>query len=382
VTIITGAWLENPQTQTVFSMLTKAGHQAFAVGGAVRDALLDIAVSDVDIATDALPETVISLAQKAGLKAIPTGIDHGTITIVCGGDGFQITTFRKDIETDGRHAVVTFSRKITEDASRRDFTINALYATPEGRVVDPLGGLPDIAARRVRFIGLPEDRIREDGLRILRFFRFHAWFSDPFEGIDATALAACAGLADQLATLSKERIGVEMRKLLSAPDPAPSVASMSATGILARLLPGASAAGLAPLVHHEETVGLCVDWLRRLAVIGGQNMMENLRLSRSENRQLRLYLTETDSSRSLAEIAFRHDAKTAQTVELLRAVLFGRDVAPDLKKTTLRAEAMLFPVHAADLVGLSGAAIGARLHELQARWIASDFQLSKRELLK
>ncbi|NOX41734.1 MAG: CCA tRNA nucleotidyltransferase [Alphaproteobacteria bacterium] len=382
MTEVSGAWLENPRTQSVLSMLTEAGYQAFVVGGAVRDALLDIAVSDVDIATDALPETVIALAQEAGLKAIPTGIDHGTITVVCGDNGYQITTFRKDIETDGRHAVVTFSRTLAEDALRRDFTINALYATAGGHVVDPLGGLPDIAARRVRFIGLPEDRIREDSLRILRFFRFHACFSDPLEGIDATALAACAELADQLETLSKERIGVEMRKLLGAPDPAPSAASMSTAGILMRLLPGASTAGLAPLVHYERAIGLAPDWMRRLAVIGGQNMMENLRLSRSENRQVRLYLTGTASSRSIAELAFRHDAKTAQTVELLRAVSFGRDLTPDLIKTTLRAEAMIFPVRAGDLVGLSGAAIGTRLHELQTQWIASDFQLSKLDLLK
>lgn len=382
MTAISGAWLMDPRTQSVLAMLTNAGYRAFVVGGAVRDALLGIAVSDIDIATDARPETVMTLAQEASLKAIPTGIDHGTVTVVCGDNGYQITTFRKDIKTDGRHAVVTFSRSMTEDALRRDFTVNALYATAEGRVVDPLGGLPDIAARRVRFIGLPEDRIREDGLRILRFFRFQAWFSNPVEGIDANALAACAMLADELTALSKERIGVEMRKLLSARDPAPSMASMSAAGILARLLPGASAALLAPLVHFEETIGLSVDWMRRLAAIGGESMMENLRLSRSENRRISLYMTEIASARSVAEIAFRHDAQSAQSIEILRAVSFGRDIAPDIKGTTKRAAAMIFPVRAGDLSGLSGAAIGTRLHELQARWIESDFQLTKRDLLK
>nr|MDA3889890.1 CCA tRNA nucleotidyltransferase [Allgaiera sp.] len=215
---ITGAWLTRPETRAVCAALTGAGHRALFVGGCVRNALLGVAVADIDIATDAAPETVTILAENAGLKAVPTGIDHGTITVVSGGIAHEVTTFRRDVETFGRHATVAFTADPAEDAARRDFTMNALYATPEGEVLDPLGGLPDLQARRLRFVGDPASRIREDYLRILRFFRFHAWYGDQQEGLDPEGIAACAENLDGLAGLSRERIGTEMRKLLSAPD--------------------------------------------------------------------------------------------------------------------------------------------------------------------
>ena len=166
---VSGDWLTRSPTQTVCAMLTDAGFQALLVGGCVRNALLGEPVSDIDISTDAVPEKVIELAGKAGLKAIPTGIDHGTITVVVEGVAHEITTFRKDVETDGRRAVVSFSKHVEDDAHRRDFTMNALYATADGTVVDPLGGLADLKARRFVFIDNAEQRIREDYLRILRW---------------------------------------------------------------------------------------------------------------------------------------------------------------------------------------------------------------------
>ena len=161
-------------------MLEEGGHRAYFVGGCVRNALIGAEVSDVDIATDARPERVAALAFRAGLKAIPTGIAHGTVTVVSGGHAFEVTTFRRDVATDGRRAVVVFSDDVAEDAARRDFTMNALYAAADGTVIDPTGeGLADLAARRVRFVGEPARRIAEDHLRVLRFFRFHAWYGDP-----------------------------------------------------------------------------------------------------------------------------------------------------------------------------------------------------------
>ncbi|MDG2340400.1 MAG: CCA tRNA nucleotidyltransferase, partial [Paracoccaceae bacterium] len=205
-----GEWFQNVETQTVLSVLSEGGMQAYMVGGCVRNALLGAAVSDIDISTDALPETVTKLAALAGLKVIPTGIDHGTVTVISGGVPHEITTYRKDIETDGRRAVVAFSTSIEEDAKRRDFTMNALYADASGEIYDPLGGIGDLNDRRIRFIGNAKDRIQEDYLRILRFFRFSAWYGDLSLGFDPDALAAIGASLAGLETLSNERIGNEL----------------------------------------------------------------------------------------------------------------------------------------------------------------------------
>jgi poly(A) polymerase len=248
------AWVKQPGTQALCAVLGLSGYQALFVGGCVRNALLGAPVTDIDIATDALPETVSEIAETAGFRVIPTGIDHGTVTVIASGIHHEVTTFRRDVETDGRHAVVAFTTDIAEDAARRDFTMNALYAEPSGQVIDPLGGINDLRARRVRFVGDARRRIAEDYLRILRFFRFHAVYGDPTHGVDAEGLAACAELAVGIATLSGERIGAEMRKLLGAPNPAPAVAAMAASGVLAQVLPGADIRALAPLVHLEGDV--------------------------------------------------------------------------------------------------------------------------------
>ena len=239
MTEITADWLQDPAAQAVFAMLESAGYQALAVGGCVRNHLLGVPVKDVDIATDARPEQTMELARKAGLKPVPTGIDHGTITVVSAGTPFEVTTFRRDVATDGRRAVVAFSTNLTEDARRRDFTMNALYCTRSGHLVDPLNGLPDLRARHLRFIDDASLRLTEDHLRALRFFRFYALYCDPVQGPDPEALAAIAANLDGLARLSKERIGAEMRGLLGAPDPAPALAIMQQCGVLARVLPGA-----------------------------------------------------------------------------------------------------------------------------------------------
>ena len=219
--ILQDDWVSNHGTQALCAALGLSGYSALFVGGCVRNALLGVPVSDIYIATDARPEKVSDIAEQAGFKVFPTGIDHGTVTVIAAGLHHEVTTFRRDVQTDGRRAVVAFSTDIAEDAARRDFTMNALYALPSGEVVDPLGGMADLQARLVRFVGDPHQRIREDYLRILRFFRFHAVYGDPSAGIDAEGLAACAELADGIADLSRERIGAEICKLLAAPNPAP-----------------------------------------------------------------------------------------------------------------------------------------------------------------
>lgn len=374
-----GTWLERAETQAVLAMLSDAGHLALPVGGCVRNALLQMPVADVDISTDARPDRVMQLARAAGFKAIPTGIDHGTVTVVSGGEAYEITTFRRDVETDGRHAVVAFSDRIEEDAMRRDFTMNALYAQADGAVIDPLGGVPDALVRRVRFVGLAEDRIREDYLRILRFFRFLAWYGDKDEGPDAEALAACAALSAGIETVSRERIGAELRKLLSAPDPAPAVASMAAAGVLAQILPGADARALPVLVHFEGH--LPPNWLRRLAVLGGEGAGQALRLSRVEASDLQAVRDGIGDVHSPAALGFRLGPDRATAVVLGRAALFETPPPADWQAEVTRGAAAVFPVRAADLPALSGPALGARLKELETRWLQSGLHLTKAQLL-
>jgi poly(A) polymerase len=378
---IAGDWLDHPGTQSLCAALEAAGHQALLVGGCVRNALLGEAVADVDIASDATPETVSNIAETAGFKVVPTGIDHGTVTVIAAGRPHEVTTFRRDVETDGRRAVVAFSPLIEEDARRRDFTMNALYADRHGAVLDPLGGLPDLLARRVRFVGKPETRIREDHLRILRFFRFHAVYGDPAQGLDPEALSACAAHSALLETISRERIGSEMRKLLAAPDPSPAIAAMALTGVLAAILPGADPRALAVLVHLEGR--RTPRWLRRLAVIGGAEAEHALRLSRAEVRELEALHSTVATMDAPAALGWRLGKVLATDAILVRAALLSAPLPAGWPDEVNRGAGARFPVVAADLMpALQGEALGARLKALEALWLASDLTLGKDALLK
>jgi tRNA nucleotidyltransferase/poly(A) polymerase len=227
--------LARPEVAAAFALLDRDGEEALLVGGAVRNSLLGLPAGDIDFATTALPKAVMKRAGKAGIRAIPTGIEHGTVTLLVAGTTVEVTTLREDVATDGRRAVVTFGRSFAHDALRRDFTMNALYADRTGRIIDEVGGLADLAKRRVRFIGEPEKRIREDYLRILRLFRFHAAYG---EGrLDAAALSAAIRLRDGLARLSAERIQAELFKLLTARRAGEVVPEVAETGLLGRILP-------------------------------------------------------------------------------------------------------------------------------------------------
>lgn len=383
MTRISADWLASAPARAVCAALEGGGHQAWFVGGCVRNALLGEEASDLDITTDARPERVVELVEAAGLRAVPTGIEHGTVTVVADGRGFEVTTFRRDVETDGRRAVVAFSDSIEEDAARRDFTMNALYCGVDGVVVDPVGeGLADLAARRVRFIGNDEERIREDYLRILRFFRFYAWYGDPEAGIDAEGLAACAALAEGVEGLSRERIGHEVMKLLAAPDPAPAVASMAASGVLMRVLPGANPATLAPLVHLEGVAGEAPDPILRLAALGGYEGGRPLRLSKPQMRSLEILTRSLEESKGAAELGYRLGREMARKALILRGALMG--IAPadaDFAAIETGAKAKC-PVSAKDfLPALEGAALGRALAEAEARWIGSGFTLTREKLL-
>jgi poly(A) polymerase len=376
---VSGAWLEAPATQEALHLLEKAGYQAYVVGGCVRNALMGVAVTDVDISTNARPQTVIALAEAAGLRAVPTGLEHGTITVVIAGEGFEITTFRRDVQTHGRHATVEFSDNLAEDAARRDFTMNALYARADGQVIDPLGGLPDLMARRVRFVGDAPARIREDYLRILRFFRFHAQYGDPEGGLDADALAACAAGADGLLHLSAERVTAELRKLLSAANPAPAVAAMAQCGVLTHVLPGAEARAL-PVLVHLEPAGMEPDFLRRLVVLGGET--KRLRLTKAEVRALGQMHIALGNLQTGAALGYALGQKLAETVLLARAALLETPLPQDWQADIARGAQAQFPLRASDLPHLQGPALGAELRRLEQVWIASNFSISKDMLLR
>ena len=373
---IAARFLSDPALQSVLSMLQTGGHRALIVGGAVRNALLHQPVGDVDIATDARPDRVVELARAAGLKPVPTGIDHGTITVVVHGTPFEVTTFRRDVETDGRNATVAFSDAIEDDAARRDFTMNALYADASGAVLDPVGGLPDLQSRTLRFVGAPLDRLREDYLRILRFFRFLAWYANHAAPGTIEAITAARG---GLPRVSAERIGAEMRKLLAAANPAPALALMAETGVLAQILPDADARPLPALIAAETAHGAAPDWRRRLAAMAPADAPARLRLSRAETN--RLTALERALTLDIAEAAFRHGADIARDAALIQLAR-GEALPQDWPARIARAAAAPLPISAADLMpDLTGPAVGQGLKAAERAWIASGFSAPRATLI-
>ena len=381
MTVLRTDWLEDPDTQHVCKVLKDGGADVYFVGGCVRNALLGAGASDLDLCTNMRPEQVIDVAGAAGIRAVPTGIDHGTVTLVHKSVPYEITTFRRDVATDGRRAVVAFSDCIKEDAARRDFTMNALYARPDGEVVDPLDGLPDLVARRVRFIGTAENRIREDYLRSLRYFRFHAWYGNADLGFDPDALSAIAGNLDGIPSLSRERVGQELIKLLAAPDPAPAIAVMRQIGLLSVILPGSDDRALAPLIHLEA--GMPPEPMRRLAALGGEDPRDALRLSKAQANMVQLLRTEATGPTAPAALAYMYDQSVARDAMLLRSALLEMPLSPMLE-TELNAGAQaVFPLTAQDLMpDVQGPALGVALKRLKSDWIASGFSLDKDSLLK
>ena len=279
-------WLTAPQTVAVLDALEAAGGEGRFVGGCVRDALIGRPVADIDIATPMTPQAVVDAVTRAGLKAVPTGIEHGTVTVVSSGRPYEVTTLRRDVTTDGRRATVAFTEDWAEDAARRDFRLNALYADRTGAVFDPTGeGVADAEAGRIVFVGEPERRIREDYLRILRFFRFRAWFGRG--EADGAALAACSALKAGISQLSAERISAELIKLLSAPDPRAAVHLMADTGVLFEVLPWAGDASMfLPMIQIDRD-----PILRLSSLLPGdpdvvREAAEKLRLSNAQKARL------------------------------------------------------------------------------------------------
>ncbi len=373
-------WMTAPETRAVLAALGEG--KARFVGGVVRNALLGIAVSDIDIATQLAPDEVTKRLETAGLKAVPTGIDHGTVTAVADGKPFEITTLRRDVETDGRHAVVAFSDDWAEDARRRDFTMNALYAAPDGEVFDTVGGVEDLGAGRVRFVGDAATRIREDYLRILRLFRFHAWYGKG--EMDAVALEASAAHKGGLQSLSIERVQKEMLRLLEAENPVPALRVMAATGILAEVFPRPlNLARLEHLVAIDTDNFFTPDAILRLAALGtGETFkLSNAQAERLEDlgdarEKIVSYLSIKDVRRLLYRLGpkrFRdrvflnwaQDPKESNAIQW-RALLAMADA---WRKP-------IFPLTGSNVMNSGvphGPLVGRVLSEVEEWWIESDF---------
>ena len=385
-------WLESGAAARVLALLNGNGEEARVIGGAVRNALLRVPIVDIDIATTALPDEVVRRAKAAGIKSVPTGIDHGTVTLVVDSHPFEVTTLREDTETFGRKAKVAFGRDWVADAHRRDFTINALSVDAGCVVHDYVGGLNDIAARRVRFIGDPDQRLAEDYLRILRFFRIHAAFGmgEP----DRAGYLACLGARDGLATLSAERIRMEMLKLLVADGAVTAIAAMAEGGLLLQILGGVAYTGpFAAMIAAEQLLGLKPDAVRRLAALAvavtedARRLGARLRLANAETKALdsmghrwwRLGgMDEAIARRRL----YRLGAERYRDRLLLAWSRAGghADAARWRELATLpqRWSAPKFPLKAADFVkrGVAeGPALGQVLALAEDAWLAADFPL-------
>ncbi|MDA8766904.1 CCA tRNA nucleotidyltransferase [Planktomarina temperata] len=364
----------------LFTAFEEAGARLLYVGGCIRNAVMGGAATDIDLTSDAVPDQMRRIAQAHGIRVVDTGEDHGTLTFLLGGKSYEITTFRQDVTTDGRHAEVVFGTSLEQDAARRDFTMNALYAEASGQVIDPLDGLADAQARRLRFIGEPQARIAEDYLRILRFFRFWAWYGDSLEGVDAQALAACAALQSGLDRISKERIGAELLRLLAAADPAPALAAMEAAGILGRVLPGASARSVSLLVDLEREHP--PDALRRVACLGGEAVQERLRLSNVQARQVEALRYHGQNTTKALAHGYALGAAQGWSSWLLRAAWMENRVTETEQEAVRRGAQSVCPVSAADLMPKhQGPALGEALKRAQDIWIARDMQITKDEIL-
>ncbi|MEJ8404358.1 CCA tRNA nucleotidyltransferase [Brevundimonas vesicularis] len=376
-------WLESQSTQAVMRALEAAGGAGCArfVGGCVRNSLLGQPVDDIDIATRLRPEQTMAALKAAGLKAVPTGVEHGTVTGVSERRPYEITTLRRDVETDGRRAVVAFTEDWAEDAARRDFRLNALYADAAGTVFDPTGGgLEDAAAGRIVFVGEAETRIREDYLRILRFFRFYAWYGrgEP----DAVGLAACAALKGGMAQLSAERVSKEVLKLLAAPDPRAAVRAMAETGVLAQVLPQVQ-----PLPLFEAMCDLTDDPVMRLSALLPANaavvteIAGSLRLSNAVRDRLAAAVADGPAvsptmGDAEARAAIYRLGRRAFEDRLMRAEAAGGGDGARLRALAAGWTPPKMPVGGRDLTRLGltpGPETGRLLKAFEDGWIADDF---------
>jgi poly(A) polymerase len=387
-------WLYSTALQRLFKAVQKGGGEARAVGGAVRDALLGREVKEIDLATNCPPQQVTQFLADAGIKSVPTGLEHGTITAVIDGVGYEITTLRQDVETHGRHATIAFTDDWQKDAQRRDFTINALYADATGKLYDYTHGRDDLVARRVRFIGDAHTRIQEDVLRILRFFRFTAWFA---HDVDAEALAACRDLAELIPQLSVERVWHEIIKLLASPDPSVCWQLMLNNDILKQILPEASnIVRLKSLLAVEKKYETPSHALVRFASVLPSNsktaaaITKRLKLSNRETEKVVTLTTLPATLRGKIDpVPLRHALYEHKPDDVRDALLLltAENATQNIDAALAIVsdwEPIHFLIQGADILKFgipAGPKIGETLHAVEEWWIANDFRPSRDECL-
>jgi len=402
-------WLQRGSVKAVFGLLDGATGQTKAVGGIVRNTILGQGTGDVDMASKFTPNEIMDRAQKAGIKAIPTGIEHGTVTLVVEGEAIEVTTLRKDVRTNGRHAVVEFGGDWKDDAKRRDFTFNALYVDPDGELLDPLDGLKDCVNREVRFIGDAKQRIKEDYLRILRFYRFFAFYGSGRP--EADGLRATVGLKSGLEQLSPERVWQEIKKILSAPDPSRALLWMRTTGVLATVLPEGEKWGIDAihsLVAAEQDLSWSIEPMLRLKSILPPmpdrltELSTRLRLSNAEADQLQKWAMVEGLSAEMKDQELKVLIYWGDQAAILSALQLSlanmRQKSAESLEAVERASGYLrllkiaqtwtapeFPVKGQDLMdkGMeAGPEMGKKLKELEVAWVQDGFKLSSVALLE
>jgi poly(A) polymerase len=375
-------WLRNPSAQKLSKLYKSFGYQVLFVGGCVRNTILKMPVTDIDLATDAQPEEIIKIAKENNIRFVPTGLAHGTITLIIDNKNYQITTFRTDFDHDGRYAKVEFTESLLLDASRRDLTINALYCNHVGEVIDPLNGLDDIKKQKIKFIGNPNERIKEDNLRILRFFRFQAIYGNKNLEIDSIALEACHNHKSKLAALSKERITSELRKILSAPNPLEVIIKMNETGVLNELFQKVSIDSLEAYLKTEEKFKININWLGRLLSLQVTQEEESLKLTRCEFKFLKQTKSAIENQIHVLEFSYYNGVENGKIYSILQNFRHNIILSKNLLNQINSLATKKFPITAKDLMPeIRGKKLGEALRSLEDRWIKSNFTLSKKDLL-
>ena len=375
-------WLRNPSAQKLSKLYKSFGYQVLFVGGCVRNTILKMPVTDIDLATDAQPEEIIKIAKENNIRFVPTGLAHGTITLMIDNKNYQITTFRTDFDHDGRYAKVEFTESLLLDASRRDLTINALYCNHVGEVIDPLNGLDDIKKQKIKFIGNPNERIKEDNLRILRFFRFQAIYGNKNLEIDSIALEACHNHKSKLAALSKERITSELRKILSAPNPLEVIIKMNETGVLNELFQKVSIDSLEAYLKTEEKFKININWLGRLLSLQATQEEESLKLTRCEFKFLKQTKSAIENQIHVLEFSYYNGVENGKIYSILQNFRHNIILSKNLLNQINSLATKKFPITAKDLMPeIRGKKLGEALRSLEDRWIKSNFTLSKKDLL-
>lgn len=379
--IINAPFMSDERLGTLFSVLAPHGG-CFVVGGAVRDSAMGMAPKDVDLATPVHPQDVIRALTDAGMRALPTGIEYGVVTAVIDGEPYEVTTFRRDVMCDGRRAVTAWGASLEEDAQRRDLTINALYVSRDGKIIDPTGGLCDLQERRIRFVGDAEVRIREDRLRALRMYRFWSRFGDPDPAAHEEALRAAAMFANDIGAVSRERVGSELIGLLSTDDPRPQIREMSRTGIWANVTSGADPGAVTEIIGAEKERGSGPVLVARLSALTEGAMRDGLRLPKKFVETVKAAITSAIEP-DPAVTAWRYGPEVAEASVIIRTSRGDSAPSPDeTKERVIHGVSAVFPVKGGDLPHLSGAELGAALRESRETWLRAGLTGDRDDVMR